>query len=138
VESQGSEGSNPSLSDTMEPVKIMTFQHLLHRILHGLAFFPFIGWVFPLYLKSEDETIQKNAKVGLLLAFYTVSIYIFLIAIEFLLPSVLIHVSYAINSIIYAMLIIYFIILLIGIVFTQNNKVYKLPIIHSIATSLNI
>ncbi|HOF32452.1 MAG TPA: hypothetical protein PK624_01015 [Spirochaetota bacterium] len=38
------------------------------RILSAFAYFPFIGWIFPLYLKTESENCQKNSREGFYLS----------------------------------------------------------------------
>ena len=38
------------------------------RILSAFAYFPFIGWIFPLYLKTESGDCQKNSREGFYLS----------------------------------------------------------------------
>ncbi|MBP7902021.1 MAG: hypothetical protein KA015_04300 [Spirochaetes bacterium] len=38
------------------------------RILSAFAYFPFIGWIFPLYFKTESTDCQKNSREGLYLS----------------------------------------------------------------------
>ena len=38
------------------------------RVLSAFAYFPFIGWIIPLYFKTESSDCQKNSREGLYLS----------------------------------------------------------------------
>jgi hypothetical protein len=77
----GTEGSNPSLSDgermkekfikiRQKTEEIYEFLKRLdwERILRITAYFPFIGWLLPMYLREGSDECQKNAREGFLLS----------------------------------------------------------------------
>ncbi|MFW5807893.1 MAG: hypothetical protein ACOCWH_02435 [Spirochaetota bacterium] len=109
-----------------------------YRIIHACAFFPFVGWIAPLYLLPQKGTAQKNAKTALLLAAGVTAVYLLLVIVDFFIPPTAILFSFVINIVLYAVLIMYFAVLVAGVVFSQLDRELPLPIIRETAASLNI
>ncbi len=96
----------------------------------AVAYFPFIGWILPLYLKKDDDFMQQNAKLGLSLAGMVLLIDTVLLLIDFFMPARFIIVSFILILVIYAVLIIYFIILTYCI-FKSLRKIFPRIFIFS-------
>ena len=57
-----------SLINKLKPVINYILSLDWTRILSAFAYFPFIGWVFPLYFKTESADCQKNSREGFYLS----------------------------------------------------------------------
>ncbi|HEY1405405.1 MAG TPA: hypothetical protein VF857_02230 [Spirochaetota bacterium] len=58
------------------------------------GYFPFVGWLIPMYLRENSPLCQKNAKQGLLLSLFAALFLVVLFFIELLIPSNLKVVSF--------------------------------------------
>jgi len=116
----------------------MTSFFSVAKLFSALAFFPFIGWLFPLYLKRGSVIDQKNAKVSLLISCSVILISVLLTFIDFFTPSTYIFVFFIISTLQYILLTSYLLFSLIAISLTCLNKKIFLPYFSNLADSLNI
>ena len=108
------------------------------RILSAFAYFPFIGWIFPMYAKPDSADCQKNAKEGFffsaVVALSLLLVYLFriFIADAFRLFSFIIVLLHMATVISYAAVSIY-------LTFrTYRSGSFRIPLLSVKAERLNI
>ena len=93
------------------------------------GYFPFIGWVLPLYLREESDLCQKCGKQGLLLSAYAAAFLLGMFFIELFIPRSIKIVSFSLIVLTYIFNIGYMALAASGMYQAVYGKIIRIPVI---------
>jgi ABC-type transport system involved in cytochrome c biogenesis permease component len=137
-------GSNPTLSEgycNLDSVKDFiewVFRKENDRYFVALSYIPFVGWLMPLYLNRDSHRCQAHAKQGLLLAAFFTSVILFLSILNILLPEDWREIRLALVVLIYGVYLLYFIVCIVGVIWSLNRKELILPLVQRYVARLKL
>jgi hypothetical protein len=136
-------GSNPTLSEgcyDLDSVKNFTDRVFRKESTYfvALSYFPFVGWLIPLYLKRDSLRCQDHAKQGLLLAAFFAVVILFLSLFNILLPKEWREIRLALVILIYLVYLLYFTFCTIGVVWALLQKELKPSLVRRYSERLRI
>jgi len=93
------------------------------------GYFPFIGWIIPLYVRENSELCQKSAKQGLLLSL-TAAVFLFcMFFIELFIPRSIKIVSFVLIVLTYFFNVGYLALSATGMYHAVFKKIIRIPVI---------
>ena len=91
------------------------------------GFFPFIGWLFPLYFREKSDKCQHSGKQGLVLSLLAVGFLVSFFVIELLLPRSFKIFLFALIVLTYVFNISYLVLSVYAIYRTADGKAVQIP-----------
>jgi hypothetical protein len=91
------------------------------------GFFPFIGWLFPLYFREKSDKCQQSGKQGLVLSLLAVGFLISLFMIELIIPRSFRTFLFALIVLTYIINVAYLALSAYAIYRTANGKAVQIP-----------
>ncbi len=136
-------GSNPTLSEGINRVQSVKeiINHLSReqeRYGAALSYVPFVGWLFPLYLKRESSLCQSHAKQGFILAIFFTALAIFFTLFETFVPNEWRVLRLALIVIVYVLYGVYFSLCAVGIYMSSREQEFLFPVVGRYARQLKL
>ena len=93
------------------------------------GYFPFIGWLAPLYLREESPLCQKCGKQGLLLSIYAALFLFSVFFVDLFIPRSIKMVSFVLIVLTYIFNIGYMVLSVSGMYNAVYGKILRIPVI---------
>ena len=103
-----------------------------------MAYFPFIGWLLPLYMREEDRAAQYHGKTGLVLSVSCILPALFLFLVNFISPADWRIFRFILVVMIYCVYVVYAAILAAGIFSVYNEKTLQFDFLKKIIDKLPV
>ena len=91
------------------------------------GFFPFVGWLFPLYCREKSDKCQQSGKQGLVLSLIAVSFLVSFFVIELIIPRSGKTFLFALIVLTYIFNVAYLALSAYAIYRTANGKAVQIP-----------
>ena len=110
----------------------------LHQVIPYIAYFPFVGWFFPMYFRKDDRFLLFHSVQGFVLAAFFFSVSALLYFTTAFVPSGGGILKFVIVMFIYAGYLIYFLLAVIGTVFMLQKLEKGIPFFEKFARHIDI
>jgi len=109
-----------------------------HTFYYYMAYFPFIGWLIPLYVRENDQLAQYHGKTGLVLSVSCILPALFLFLLNFISPLDWRIFRFILVVMIYCIYAVYAAILTAGIYSVYNEKTLQPGVLKKIIDKLPV
>lgn len=118
--------------------KAVLLKEKLQQVIPYIAYFPFIGWFFPMCFRKDDRFLLFHSVQGFVLAAFFFFVSTLLYFITAFIPAGGGIFKFVIVMLIYAGYFIYFVFAIIGTVFMLQKHEKGIPFFEKIASRIQI